>query len=230
MKRSFAEFYAQRATPELLQAVQAGSEVLRRLQTAPWPVTHVASSRDDVLRMYELTQAIHEALGGSARADVLLSRGAESFLKAGCVVVVTREDVGNLPELAVVLGDAPVGAWRVLCVSLTGRCLWTRALRRMNVASEGGGKSNGVELSSRRLYTLTLRAACPLGGPLTAAPANGGASGGAGGGASGGAGAAKGPPELDGLVLSKGRPFCVVVVSRQAKKHPTRQAGKRRRR
>ena len=110
LKRSFAEFYAQRATPELLQAVQAGSQVLARLHDAPWPASHVGSTREQVTRFFELTGQVHEALGGSAQADMLLSRGAEPFLKAGCVAVMTRDEVAGIPEMVVVLGDAPTGA------------------------------------------------------------------------------------------------------------------------
>lgn len=70
LKRSFAEFYSQRATPELVHAVHAGSDVLARLQAAAWPVSHVGSTREEVGRLYRLTQELREAQTSAVKQEV----------------------------------------------------------------------------------------------------------------------------------------------------------------
>lgn len=45
LKRSFAEFHAQRAHPELLQALEKGQAALARLRARPWPASPLATAR-----------------------------------------------------------------------------------------------------------------------------------------------------------------------------------------
>lgn len=45
LRRSFAEFHAQRAQPELLQALEKGQAALARLHARPWPVSPLETSR-----------------------------------------------------------------------------------------------------------------------------------------------------------------------------------------
>ena len=45
LKRSFAEFHAQRAQPELLAALERGQGALAALRARPWPASPLATSR-----------------------------------------------------------------------------------------------------------------------------------------------------------------------------------------
>lgn len=45
LRRSFAEFHAQRAQPELLQALERGQAALARLHARPWPASPLGTTR-----------------------------------------------------------------------------------------------------------------------------------------------------------------------------------------
>ncbi len=45
LKRSFAEFHAQRGQPEQQEALRRGTEALRRLRARPWPLSPLGTSR-----------------------------------------------------------------------------------------------------------------------------------------------------------------------------------------
>ena len=60
MKRSFAEFHAQRSAPELLQAVQQGQRQLATLRKRSWPHSLLGTTREEVNAFYEASQKIQE--------------------------------------------------------------------------------------------------------------------------------------------------------------------------
>ncbi len=61
LKRSFAEFHAQRAAPEALEGLRAGQLRLAALLMRPWPSSFLGTSREAVERYFGLSQRI-EAL------------------------------------------------------------------------------------------------------------------------------------------------------------------------
>ena len=61
LKRSFAEFRAQRAAPELLQALEKGQARLAQLRARPWPAGLHGTTREEVEQYHDLTRRI-EAL------------------------------------------------------------------------------------------------------------------------------------------------------------------------
>ncbi len=61
LKRSFAEFHAQRAAPEVLEALQRGRERLAQLHARPWPSSPLGTTRADVERYHSINARI-EAL------------------------------------------------------------------------------------------------------------------------------------------------------------------------
>lgn len=61
LKRSFAEFHAQRAAPEAREALAAGKAALAALRARPWPPSRRGTPRNEVERYWALTQRI-EAL------------------------------------------------------------------------------------------------------------------------------------------------------------------------
>ena len=61
LKRSFAEFHAQRAAPEAREALASGEAALAALRARPWPPSRRGTPRAEVERYWALTQRI-EAL------------------------------------------------------------------------------------------------------------------------------------------------------------------------
>ena len=61
LKRSFAEFHAQRAAPDALEALQKGRARLDELRGHPWPASLLGTRREEVARYHALSQRI-EAL------------------------------------------------------------------------------------------------------------------------------------------------------------------------
>jgi antiviral helicase SKI2 len=70
LKRSFAEFHAQRAAPEALEGLHAGQQRLAALRARPWPSSFLGTSREAVERYFALSQRI-KAL--SAELQVIFS-------------------------------------------------------------------------------------------------------------------------------------------------------------
>ena len=63
LKRSFAEFHAQRAAPEALEALQKGQERLSQLRARPWPHSFQGTSRQDVEQYHSVGRRIEELSG-----------------------------------------------------------------------------------------------------------------------------------------------------------------------
>lgn len=76
LKRSFAEFHAQRAAPEAREALAAGEAALEALRARPWPPSRRGTSRVEVERYLALSQRI-ETL------DALLQVGAALLIELG---------------------------------------------------------------------------------------------------------------------------------------------------
>ena len=70
LKRSFAEFHAQRAAPEALQALERGQECLAALRARPWPGSLLGTERAEVER-YQALSARIEALSAELQARAL---------------------------------------------------------------------------------------------------------------------------------------------------------------
>ena len=60
LKRSFAEFHAQRAAPEALEALQKGQERLAQLRARPWPHSFQGTSRQEVEDYHSIGRRIEE--------------------------------------------------------------------------------------------------------------------------------------------------------------------------
>ena len=58
LKRSFAEFHAQRSHPEALQKLAEGKARLEALRARPWPNSPCATSLQDVEEYYYLSDDI----------------------------------------------------------------------------------------------------------------------------------------------------------------------------
>lgn len=58
LKRSFAEFHAQRSHPEALQKLAEGKARLEALRARPWPNSPQATSQQEVEEYYHLSEHI----------------------------------------------------------------------------------------------------------------------------------------------------------------------------
>lgn len=58
LKRSFAEFHAQRSHPEALQKLAEGTSLLQALRGKPWPHSAQGTSQQDVEEYYRISQHI----------------------------------------------------------------------------------------------------------------------------------------------------------------------------
>jgi hypothetical protein len=67
LKRSFAEFHAQRGAPEALEALQRGQERLAELRARPWPPSALGTTREAVEAFFAASQRI-EALSMQLQA------------------------------------------------------------------------------------------------------------------------------------------------------------------
>jgi len=101
LKRSFAEFHAQRAQPEAQEALHKGQEALRKLRARPWPVSPLGTTRDAVEEYAEVAGAA-EILGERVQEAMMATRGAAAALVSGRVIKCIRRDTG-VTELGVVL-------------------------------------------------------------------------------------------------------------------------------
>ncbi|KAL3159262.1 hypothetical protein ABBQ32_011226 [Trebouxia sp. C0010 RCD-2024] len=102
LKRSFAEFHAQRSHPEALQKLAEGKARLEALRARPWPNSPQATSQQEVEEYYHLSEHI-QALTNHIQEAVMNSRGAQQALVPGRMVVTLNQRSG-LPEVGVVCG------------------------------------------------------------------------------------------------------------------------------
>ena len=58
LKRSFAEFHAQRAQPETLLAVEKGQAALAAVRARPFPEAFMGTTREDVREFHNVTADI----------------------------------------------------------------------------------------------------------------------------------------------------------------------------
>lgn len=63
LKRSFAEFHAQRSQPAKLAALQRGQRLAEAYAARPWPTCYADCSREDVAEYYRVNERIDELTG-----------------------------------------------------------------------------------------------------------------------------------------------------------------------
>ena len=60
LKRSFAEFHAQRAAPEALAAVEKGQAALAAVRARPFPAAFMGTTKEDVREFHDITARVDE--------------------------------------------------------------------------------------------------------------------------------------------------------------------------
>ena len=114
LRRSFAEFHAQRSAPEDKAAVALGHRALEKLREKPWPETPMVLTREEIEAYVDLSMNV-ERISSLIQEDIMLSRGATAALLNGRIVLVGRKEA-SLTDVGVIVKskDAKPGACVVL--------------------------------------------------------------------------------------------------------------------
>lgn len=106
LKKSFAEFHAQRAVPEVARALEKGRRMLGKMRARQWPVSPLGTSREEVEEYAEVCEGI-AGLDGQLQEAVMGSRAAQAALVPGRIVLVITTGAGA--ESSLVLGVTELG-------------------------------------------------------------------------------------------------------------------------
>lgn len=170
LKRSFAEFHAQRAAPEAQEALRKGQAALKRLRARPWPISSLGTTREAVEEYAEVAATI-ETLGTRVQDAVMTTRGAISALSNGRVVLVHRPLTG-VTEVGVVVdvGDAMSASKKKVLGSVVetqgdastaaGRRKLILSLHRPSPLDEQR-RNQSAEMSTQGATSSTARAESP---------------------------------------------------------------------
>jgi len=114
LKKSFAEFHAQRAVPEVAKALEKGRRMLRKMKERQWPLSLSGTVREEVEKYAEVCEGI-AGLDGRLQETVMGSRAAQAALVPGRIILVTTTAAAEsssslvlgVTELGVVLATPP---------------------------------------------------------------------------------------------------------------------------
>ncbi|KAG2427509.1 hypothetical protein HYH02_014555, partial [Chlamydomonas schloesseri] len=105
LKRSFAEFHAQRSAPAGAAELAAVERELAAAAAAPWPATALGCGREEVEGYADVCEAI-ERLSEQLQGTLASNKSFQQALVPGRLVL-WANPLNGLTEPAVVLGDAP---------------------------------------------------------------------------------------------------------------------------
>ncbi|KAI8471724.1 MAG: NUC185 domain-containing protein [Monoraphidium minutum] len=169
LRRSFAEFHAQRAQPGRTAELDAGRQQLAAYAAAEWPSCLLGCSRDEVERYHAFGAAIDD-LGGGLQDAIMSCRAAHQALTPGRAVML-RQAGSGVTELALVVG-APDMAPEMLGTAQSDDMFGGGGIgkgardRSGGVGVGGAGPSGGGAASpDRRLWFVALHAPGPLDPP-----------------------------------------------------------------
>ncbi|GIL59558.1 hypothetical protein Vafri_14316, partial [Volvox africanus] len=165
LKRSFAEFHAQRAAPAGAAELAALEGELAAAAAAPWPATALGSSREEVEEYVALCEEL-EIIDAQLQDALITNKSFQQALVPGRLVLYGNP-VNGLTEPAVVLGDAPAPPSPLPSASLTLNTAKPAsfAVGTATTSSTGGTTVSGLSgttatssaaSSDRRLYLLVL--------------------------------------------------------------------------
>lgn len=139
LRRSFAEFHAQRAQPGKSAALAAGQAQLAAYTNTPWPQCIQGCDRSVVERYCELGAAV-EDLNQQLQETLMSNRNIQALLVPGRVVLLQHPS-SAITELAVVLG-APDSLDSMLAAAAD------TFGGKAGFGAKGGGKKGGINLLS----------------------------------------------------------------------------------
>ncbi|PNW76952.1 hypothetical protein CHLRE_11g482483v5 [Chlamydomonas reinhardtii] len=229
LKRSFAEFHAQRTAPAGAAELAAVEAELAAAAAAAWPATALGCGREEVEAYADVCEAI-ERLSGQLQDTLASNKSFQQALVPGRLVLYDNP-VNGLTEPAVVLGDAPAAASSSSSSSSSSSGVGvgssSSSLRGAGAAGlapggvGGGSGVGGVSTAAaaatpdpRRLYLLVLHRPAAADAEHEAAAAaerakagggGGWAAGAAGGGGGGGGGGFGGMTSLSVVGVCRAR-------------------------
>ncbi|GBF97557.1 hypothetical protein Rsub_10158 [Raphidocelis subcapitata] len=172
LRRSFAEFHAQRAQPERVAELEAGRHQLAAYASAEWPPCVLGCGRGEVERYAALCGRI-DALAASVTDAVMASRAAHQALTPGRAVLL-RQPGSGLTELALFVGApdmaselfaSPDDAFGPAIGKMARGGGGGGSFGGAGAAGAGGGGGGGAASPERRLWFLALHAGGPLDPP-----------------------------------------------------------------
>ncbi len=101
LRRSFAEFHAQRSAPEDRAAIELGQKALQKMYDMPWPTSPSMLTKEEVEEYVDLSMNI-ERITEILQEDVMTSRGASSALVNGRIVLLGRKEA-SLTDIGVIV-------------------------------------------------------------------------------------------------------------------------------
>ncbi|KXZ46609.1 hypothetical protein GPECTOR_42g820 [Gonium pectorale] len=151
LKRSFAEFHAQRSAPAGAAELAALESQLAAAAAAPWPATSLGCSRAEVEEYADVCEEV-ERLSERLQDALAANKSFQQSLVPGRIVLYNNP-VNGLTEPAVVLGDAPAAP--PPATSLTAPAA-TPSTGPGASSTPSGTASTASAADPRRLYLLVL--------------------------------------------------------------------------
>ena len=105
LRRSFAEFHAQRSAPEDRAAIAIGQKALQKMLDMPWPTSPSMLTKEEVEEYVEFSLNI-ERITDILQEDVMMSRGASSALVNGRIILLGRKEASLTDVGVIVKGGA----------------------------------------------------------------------------------------------------------------------------
>ncbi|GIL78565.1 hypothetical protein Vretifemale_7979, partial [Volvox reticuliferus] len=165
LKRSFAEFHAQRAAPAGAAELAAVEGELAAAAAAPWPATALGCSREEVAEYVDMCEQL-EAINAQLQDALIANKSFQQALVPGRLVLYSNP-INGLTEPAVVLGDAPAPPAPLPSASHTLNTIKPASISVSTattsstgsttvVGSTAPGVTSAAASSDRRLYLLVL--------------------------------------------------------------------------
>ena len=101
MRRSFAEFHAQRSGPQDRETLRIGQKALDNLRTRSWPTSPQALTKEEIEDYVELSLNA-ERLTEIIQEEVMSSKGALNALVHGRIVLIGRQQA-SLTDIGIVI-------------------------------------------------------------------------------------------------------------------------------
>jgi antiviral helicase SKI2 len=157
LKRSFAEWRAQRSMPKGQQQLEDIERRLARARTIPWPQCIAGCCKEEMEDYLQCTLKI-EDLNSKIQAKIMLNRSVQQSLVTGRVVLYSNR-VNGLTEIAVVLGDTPSSnsSWAASEGAVAAAPKVTLFGNTSSSTFSGSqASSSSKDPPDRKLYLLTL--------------------------------------------------------------------------
>ena len=154
LKRSFAEWRAQRSMPKGQQQLEEVGKRLVRAKSIPWPQCIAGCAQEEVEDYLKATLKI-EDLSSKIQAKIMSNRTVQQSLVPGRVVLYSNKTNG-LTELALVLGDTPSSNSSWAATDALPSAPKVTLFGNNSSTASSSQASSSKEPPDRKLYLLVL--------------------------------------------------------------------------